>query len=119
MQAMLRGADFEHVGIGVSSLFRTAPDGVRYRDAQGHATLFVPVGAFKFSVNPRSTAPVRLELRLDHRIADVVMLAPNVWTDVSLPARTERAASRYAQLDLRVIDNDETTIWITKVQPIQ
>ena len=119
MQAMLRGADFEHVGIGVSALFRTAPDGVRYRDAQGHATLFVPVGAFKFSVNPRSTTPVRLELRLDHRIADVVMLAPNVWTDVSLPARTERAASRYAQLDLRVVDNDETIIWITKVQPIQ
>ena len=118
MQSMMRNADLEHVGIGVSSRFEISPDGIRYREAKGGATLFVPVGAFKVSVNPRTTAPVRLELKLDGRVADVVSLAPGAWNDISIPARTERASARYARLDLRVLDEDGTAIWITKVQPL-
>ena len=118
MQSMMRNADLEHVGIGVSSRFEVSPDGIRYREAKGSATLFVPVGAFKVSVNPRTSAPVRLELKLDGRVADVVSLAPGVWNDISIPARTERASARYARLDLRVLDEDGTAIWITKVQPL-
>jgi O-antigen ligase len=118
LQGMLRDANLEHVGIGVSSMFQTAPDGTRYREAKGSATLFVPVGAFKVSVNPQTAAPVRLELKLDGRVADVVSLAPGTWNDISIPARTERASARYARLDLRVLDADEPAIWITKVQPL-
>ena len=119
MQSMMRNADLEHVGIGVSSNWRTAPDGTRYREAKGSATLFVPTAGFKFSVNPQSSVPVRLELKLDGRVADVVSLSPSAWNDISFPARTERATSKSARLDLRVLDADGTVIWITKDQPIQ
>lgn len=119
MQSMMRNADLEHVGIGVSSNWRTAPDGTRYREAKGTATLFVPTAGFKLSVNPQSSAPVRLELKLDGRVADIVSLSPSAWNDISFPARTERATSKSARLDLRVLDADGIVIWITKDQPIQ
>lgn len=118
---MMAQADLEHIGIGVSSNWRLAPDGTRYRDAEGHASLFVPAGtAFKFSVNPQVDRAVRLEIRLDGRVANVVALVPRQWNEVSFPARTERPDARYARLDLRVVgDDDRTEIWITKVQPIE
>lgn len=118
MQALMNDADLEHIGIGVSA-WHMAPDGARYRQAEGHATLFVPSGAFKFSVNPQTDAPVRLEVKLDGRVADIVTLAPRVWNSLSLPARTERSAARFAALDLRVVEDDQIGIWITKVEPIR
>lgn len=118
MRALMNAADLEHIGIGVS-LWQVAADGIRYREAQGHATLFVPTGAFRFSVNPRTDAPVRLQVTLDGRVADIVTLAPRVWNDLRLPPRTERTASRFAALEVRVLDGDQTGIWLTKVEPIQ
>ena len=76
-------------------------------------------GAFKFSVKPQTDVPVRLEVKLDGRVADIVTLAPRVWNTLSLPARTERAAARFAAVDLRVVEDDQIGIWITKVEPIR
>ena len=118
MRALMNAADLEHIGIGVS-LWHEAADGIRYREAEGHATLFVPTTAFKFSVNPRTDTPVRLQVTLDGRVADIVTLAPRVWNDLRLPPRTERTAARFAALELRVLDGDQTGIWITKVEAIR
>jgi O-antigen ligase len=112
-------AELEHVGIGVSA-WQTSPDGaVRYREAPGHASLFVPQGAIRWSVYPLADQPLRLELKLDGRVADVVTLAPRRWNELTLPARTTLSGARYARLDLRLVDNDEIAMWITKVQPIR
>jgi O-antigen ligase len=116
MRALMHEADLEHIGIGVS-LWEMSPDGVRYRQGEGHATLFVPTGAFKFRVNPRTDVPVRLEVKLDGRVANIVTLAPRTWNDLFLPARSERTSARFAALELRVVDGDQTGIWITKVEP--
>jgi O-antigen ligase len=118
MQALTREAEFEHVCIGCSP-WQFSLDGIRHREAEGHATLFVPGDtAFEVSVNPRTGRPVQLELRLDGRVANVVMLAPRRWNDVRIPMRTERTGQRYARLDVRVVDDDKVLLWITKVQPI-
>jgi O-antigen ligase len=119
MRAMTQDADLEHVGIGVSQTWQLSPDGIRYREAPGHATLFVPATAFKISVFPIADAPIRLELTLDGRIANIVTIAPRHWNDVIVPARTETSGARYAALDLRVLDAGQTVIWITKDQSIQ
>ena len=118
MQALMNDANLEHLGIGVSP-WHVAPDAMRYREARGHATLFVPAGAFKFDVNPRTDAPVRLEIKLDGRVADVVTLAPQMWNHLSLPARTERSAARFMALELRLVDGDQIGMWITKVEAIR
>jgi O-antigen ligase len=119
-RTMMAEADLEHIGIGVSTNWQLSPDGIRYRDAEGRASIFVPRRTgFKFSVNPRIDRSVRLEIRLDGRVANVVSLAPHRWNDLSFPARTERLAAGYSRLDLRVVDDDRTAIWITKVQPIE
>ena len=78
-----------------------------------------PSSRFKVSVNVRVDHPVRLELRLDDHVADVVLVQPGEWKELKVPARTERATARFARLDLRLLDADQTAIWITKVQPIQ
>jgi hypothetical protein len=62
---------------------------------------------------------VRLEVRLDGRVADIVTLAPRVWNDLVLPPRRDRSAARFAAMELRVLDGDDVGIWITKVEPIQ
>jgi len=115
MQAMLQDADLEHAGIGVS-VWQTAPDGERFREAQGHATLFVQAGrAFRLKVRPKTTGSMRLEIKLEGRVADIVTLAPEAWNELFIPARSEHASGRYAPLDLRLIDGDQTLMWITKV----
>jgi O-antigen ligase len=116
MRALESDANLEHVGINVSPLFQTAPDGTRYREAKGWATLFVPTGAFKVDIQVRSEGDARLEVRLDRRIANVVTVVPGTWFHLTMPARTERATSRFARLDLRLLDAGETVMWITKVQ---
>lgn len=117
VRARMDEADLEHIGIGVS-LWQVAPDGVRYRQGEGHATLFVPTGAFKFSVNPQADTPVRMQVKLDGRVANIVTLTPRAWNVLSLPARTERTSARFAALELQVLDGDRIAIWITKVEPL-
>lgn len=118
MRALEGDANLEHVAINMSPLFQSAPDGTRYREAKEWAALFVPTGAFRVDINVRSENPVRLEVRLAGRVANVVTVAPGTWFHLSLPARTERATSRFTRLDLRLLDASETVMWITKVQPL-
>jgi hypothetical protein len=115
VRAMVQDANLEHAGVGVS-VWQTAPDDTRFREAQGHATLFVPAGrAFRVKVRPKTTGPMRLEIKLEGRVADIVILSPDNWNEIFVPARTERASGRYVPLDLRLIDGDQASMWITKV----
>ena len=118
MRIAKNDADLEHVGIGLSA-WQTSPDGIRYRAGSGHATLFVPTGAFKVSVNPQTDRPTRVELRLNGRVADVVPLVPHRWNDLTVPSSTERTSARYARFELRLLGDDQMTMWITKVQPLK
>lgn len=111
-------ADLEHRGIGLST-WMTSEDGMRYRSAMDEATLFVPSDTgFRFRIRPLAQAPVRLEVRLDGRVAAVVWLAPGQWNDVAFPARSDRSKSRFSQLDLRVLSDAgvPVTLFITKVE---
>lgn len=120
MRAMMDDANLEHLGIGVSAHWQLGPDDARYREATGHATLFAPARtAFRLRVNPRADRELKLEVKLDGRVADVVTVLPNTWNQLSLPARTQLSSARYGRLDLRLIDADETRIWITKIEPLQ
>jgi O-antigen ligase len=112
-------ADLEHQGIGLST-WATSEDNVRYRSAVDKATLFVPSATgFHFRIRTLAQAPVRLEVRLDGRVADLLWLAPGHWNGVAFPARTEQRRSRFSQLDLRVIDADvPVTLFITKVEAL-
>jgi hypothetical protein len=118
LAAAVADADFEHLGIGVPAIWQVAPDGVRYREAIGEATLFEPIGAFKLSINPQSTNPVRLELMLDGRVADIVTLQPNRWNEVVVPARNVQSDERFRRLDLRTVGDQHPPLWITKDEPI-
>ena len=120
VRAAMQDADLEHVGIGVPGNWRIAPDDTRYREAQGRATLFVPAGsAVKLRVNPRTDQPLRLEIKLDGRVADIVLLQPHEWNDLTVSPRNVATTARYGPLDLRLIDAEQTPLWITKVQPIR
>jgi O-antigen ligase len=117
IRAAARGADLDHIGIGVSP-WHVSPDGIRYREAVGHATLFVPSSAYKFSVNPRTRDAIRLEVSVDGRTANVLMLTPGGWTDIVVRARTTQGDARFRRMDLRTIDNEDAAIWVTKDEPV-
>jgi hypothetical protein len=104
MRAMANEADLEHIGIGLSA-WHLSDDGWRYREGQGHATLFVPSGGFKVAVNPR--------------VANIVVLRPHEWNTIKMPGRSEASRARYARLDLRLLDEPRAMIWITKVEPFE
>jgi O-antigen ligase len=118
-RAHMANANLEHVGVGVSK-WESAPDGVRYREATGDASLFIPAGTgFKLKVQPLSPGPVRLELRLEGRLADVVVLLPNRWNDIVMPLRPVGGGARFVRLDLTATGgDDDVRLWITKVEPI-
>lgn len=113
-------ADLEHRGIGLSTWI-TSEDGTRYRSAVDEATLFVPSDTgFRFRIRTLAHLPVRLEARLDGRVADVMWLAPGQWNDVAFSARSDRNTSRFSQLTLRVISDAgvPVTLFITKVEAL-
>jgi hypothetical protein len=67
-----------------------------------------------------TASPVPLELTLDGRVADVVVLRPDQWTMVTLPARTPRAQARSSRLDLRLVTlgGRDVTMRIGKVERV-
>jgi O-antigen ligase len=118
LEAAGRDVDLEHVGFGVSHLWQTSPDGVRYREATGQATLFVPQTAFKFSAQARTTEPVQLEVTVDGRRANVIVLAPGQWTDIVVQSRTTWSDSRFRRMDLRAVASSAVKLWLTKDEPV-
>jgi hypothetical protein len=114
--------EYEHLAIGVSPLWQTAADGVRYRSAVVAASIFVPgETGYRFRVRALSNTPERLELRLGSRVADIVELAPDRWTDIAMRPRNDRGDTKFTRLDLRIVGGDQrpVTIWITKVEPLE
>src|SRR5207249_3123851 len=49
LRATIEDADLAHVAIGLSPLWQVSPDGIKYKEAVGHATLFVPTSGFLVS----------------------------------------------------------------------
>ncbi len=115
-------AEFEHLAIGVSPLWETSSDGVRYRSAAAGASIFVPgQTGYRFKVRALSKTPERLELRLGSRVADIIELAPDRWNDIAMRPRNDRGDTKFTKLDLRILGDDQrpVTIWITKVEPLE
>jgi hypothetical protein len=119
LRATTEDADLEHVAIGLSPVWQVSPDGIKYKEGVGHATLFVSTQGFLISVYPLTDQQVRLELKLGGQVANVVTLEPRRWNDVRLPARNDATSARFTALDLRVLDGDQTAIWVTKEQPLR
>ena len=121
MTAAMKSADLDHVGIGVSE-WDLREESERYRTAVDRATLFVPTTTgFRLKVKPLTDHTVDLELRLDGRIADRRQLPPGEWTEIWMPARTQRTHGQFAPLELRVSDSHGrgVTIRMTKVYPLR
>ena len=59
---------------------------------------------FRFKVRTLSDVPEHLELRLAGRLANVVTTEPNQWTEVAMPARSDRPDTRFVKMDLRALD---------------
>ena len=100
------------------SRWHVALDGTRYREATGAATLFVPQGAFKISAQARSAETVELEVTVDGRVANVVVLPPGRWIDIVIPARTVQSESRFRRMDLRTVGDRNAILWLGKDEPV-
>jgi hypothetical protein len=96
--------------INVESGFRnweTAADGTRYRWTDGHASFFVRSDANAIEIPIRTTVsapseiPVSVELTIDDRFADQLVLNGDEWHRVKmvLPPRGTR---RVRRIDIRV-----------------
>jgi hypothetical protein len=119
--AARRAVDLEHVGIGVSA-WQTAEDGTRFRWADSSATVFVPGNAagFKLRLAADTPEPIPVELRLDGRIADTVMVGAHGWREVSvvLPRRSSGAAFRRLELRALTDGGAPAKLRIGKVEPV-
>ena len=126
-------ADFnlEHRGVGLST-WRDAIEGVRYRLAGATSSVFLPADAQMVVVPLRAVgtaADVRLELRLDGRPADVVMVPSDRWHYLRLALPRDSNGPRFRRLDLLVTSGratssssntsprDESVLMIGKVEP--
>ena len=95
---------------------------MRYRSAEASASIFVPgQTGYRFKVRALSKTPERLELRLGSRVADIIELAPDRWTDIAMRPRNDRGDTKFAKLDLRILGDDQraVVIWISKVEPLE
>ena len=117
-------ADFnlEHRGVGLST-WRDAVDGVRYRLAGPASSVFLPADAQMVVVPLRTISTVtsiRLELKLDGRPADIVIVPSDRWHYLRLALPRDRDAPRFRRLDFRVADAPpgvESVLMIGKVEP--
>lgn len=96
--------DMEHVGIGVSAWKHDDDAGRRYREAGTSCTVFVPGEAGSVTLPLRAARDgdvLEVELRMDRRVANVVRVGSESWTDllVVLPRHSD---ARYLPVELRV-----------------
>jgi O-antigen ligase len=112
----MRNANLEHLGIGVS-LWQTAEDGTRYREALGRAAVFVPNGeGFRFRLRAEAPHPVDVELHLARRLANIVTLQPGGWQDVNMTLNPDAAQGRFLRLE--IVGPPGVALWMTKIEPI-
>ena len=117
-------ADFnlEHRGVGLSA-WHDAVDGVRYRLAGPASSVFLPADAQMVILPLRATGmttEVTLELKLDGRAADIVIVRSDRWHFLRLTLPRERDAPRFRRLDLQVGNpppGDGNVLMIGKVEP--
>ncbi|MCA1562171.1 MAG: O-antigen ligase family protein, partial [Acidobacteria bacterium] len=116
-----RGADLEHVGIGVGT-WQTAGDGTRFRWARGSAVLFVPgtYGGFKVRLSAAANSPVRVQLKLDNRIANVITVTPDGWRNVTVVLPPDRTGAMFRRLELTgtAEHGEDVQLMIGKVEPV-
>jgi hypothetical protein len=55
---------------------------------------------------------------VDGRVANVLVLTPDRWTDIVVPARTVQTDARFRRMDLRTPSDDRAVIWLTKDEPV-
>jgi O-antigen ligase len=111
-------SNFEHVGIGVSG-WQTSEDGVRYRWMDERATLYIPTDARGLQIKLRPEAPAaQVELRLDDRLANVIQLSGDRFTDVRLPLPGRRPDARFMRLELRVTSGGSRRMMVGRVEPL-
>ena len=87
------------------SAWRDAIEGVRYRLAGPTSSVFLPADAQMVVVPLRAvgpTAEVRVELRLDGRPADVVVIPSERWQYLRLTLPRDSEGPRFRRLDLLV-----------------
>jgi hypothetical protein len=117
-------ADFnlEHRGVGLSA-WHDAVDGVRYRLAGAASSVFLPADAQMVVLPLRATGmtmEVTLELRLDGRPADVVIVPSDRWHYLRLALPRDRDAPRFRRLDFQVANpppGNGNVLMIGKVEP--
>ncbi|MEX2663096.1 MAG: O-antigen ligase family protein, partial [Vicinamibacterales bacterium] len=113
-------ADLEHVGIGLSP-WQPDIDGVRYRTAGASSSIFIPArgrgAAVPLRLAPQVRTPLRVEIFLDGRLANVVTLVPDTWVTVRLVMPDRAEPPRFWRVDLRVRQppNDEAMLLVGKV----
>lgn len=116
-----RGADLEHVGIGVGT-WQTADDGTRFRWARGSAVLFVPgtYAGFKVRLSAAANSPVRVQFKLDGRIANVITVTPDGWRNVTVVLPPDPTSARYRRLELTgtAEQGEDVQLMIGKVEPV-
>jgi O-antigen ligase len=112
IQIEKRSRNLDNTAIGVS-VWSTADDGVRFRWAQPRVRFFVP-GADAFALIPLRLAPdvphpLRVDIRLDGRLANSVTVTRDRWTSVRVVlARTGRTPrSRLIELDVQTPAGEE------------
>jgi O-antigen ligase len=99
MQEAVDSVDLEHMGLGVS-VWQRDPVVERYRWAEKSSTVFVPTRAGVIDVPLKAGAgTVDVELWLDGRLANRVVLSDRDWTHVRLVVAP--AKRRFRRLELR------------------
>ena len=98
-----RHRDFENVGVGYS-VWTTSDDGIRFRWAQLRSRLFVPANAssvvIPLRLGPRAAAGARVDLYLDGRLANTVVVTRERWTSVRIVLAPGRRAARYRMIEI-------------------
>jgi len=98
--------DMEHVGFGLSA-WQTDGEGVRFRLSTGRSSVFVPVDARTATIPLRSVVAnqiLHVQLHLDGRNADTVIVPSDHWTEVRFSLPEGQRPPRFRRLDLEVTD---------------
>ncbi len=109
--------DMDHVGYRVT-LWNTDSAGIRYRQMESGATLFVPAEAALVELPYRlqsGAAPVTLQLNFLGRLADRLVVDNHDWRSYRLVVPESHGTRRFLPLKLTVLEGDETAVLLGKM----